>query len=101
MKPVARDGHRYPCPALVFCDGRYCVSRAAALEGTREGTYVRTYGCTGSPCILQEFVPLRFPPGPLPKKEREEKEEKGESKNPETIEKRRVGVGTASVGRRK
>ena len=32
--PKARDGHRYPCPALVFYDGGYCVSRAVALEGT-------------------------------------------------------------------
>ena len=32
--PKARDAHRYPCPALVFCHGSCYVSRAAALEGT-------------------------------------------------------------------
>ena len=29
----ARDGHRYPCPAVVFCNGSSHMSRAAALEG--------------------------------------------------------------------
>ena len=33
-RPKARDGHRYPCPALVFCIGHCYVSRAAAPEGT-------------------------------------------------------------------
>ena len=33
-RPKARDGHQYPCPALVFFDGGCYVSRAAALEGT-------------------------------------------------------------------
>ena len=33
-RPKARDGHRYPCPALVFHDGSCYVSRAAALKGT-------------------------------------------------------------------
>ena len=33
-RPKARDGHRYPCPALVFCNGSSFVSRAAAPEGT-------------------------------------------------------------------
>ena len=33
-RPKARDGHRYPCPALVFLNGGYDVSRAAAPEGT-------------------------------------------------------------------
>ena len=33
-RPKARDGHRYPCPALVFHDGSCFVSRAAPLEGT-------------------------------------------------------------------
>ena len=33
-RPKARDGHRYPCPALAFCNGSSYVSRAAALEGT-------------------------------------------------------------------
>ena len=33
-RPKARDGHRYPCPALVFCNGSSYVSRAAAPEGT-------------------------------------------------------------------
>ena len=33
-RPKARDGHRYPCPALVFYDGGYRVSRAVAPEGT-------------------------------------------------------------------
>ena len=32
-RPKARDGHRYHCPALVFCNGRCYVSRAAAPEG--------------------------------------------------------------------
>ena len=27
----ARAGHRYPCPALVFCNGSSFVSRAAAF----------------------------------------------------------------------
>ena len=27
-RPKARDGHRYPCPALVFFDSRSCMSRA-------------------------------------------------------------------------
>ena len=31
----ARDGHRYPCPALVFHDVSCYVSRAAAPEGTK------------------------------------------------------------------
>ena len=30
----ARDGHRYPCPALEFPDGSSEVSRAVAPEGT-------------------------------------------------------------------
>ena len=34
-RPKARDGHRYPCPALVFCNGSCYVSRAAVPEGTR------------------------------------------------------------------
>ena len=33
-RPKARDGHRYPSPALVFCNGSSFVSRAAAPEGT-------------------------------------------------------------------
>ena len=33
-RPKARDGHRYPCPALEFPDGSSEVSRAAAPEGT-------------------------------------------------------------------
>ena len=33
-RPKARDGHRYPCPALVFCSGSSYVSRAAAPEET-------------------------------------------------------------------
>ena len=33
-RPKARDGHRYPCPALVFFDDGCYVSRAAAPEGT-------------------------------------------------------------------
>ena len=33
-RPKARDGHRYPCPALVFHDGNCYDSRAAAPEGT-------------------------------------------------------------------
>ena len=32
--PKARDGHWYPCPALVLCNGSYYVSRAAAPVGT-------------------------------------------------------------------
>ena len=32
--PKARDGHRYPCPAPVFCNGSSFLSRAAAPEGT-------------------------------------------------------------------
>ena len=32
--PKARDGHRYPCPALAFCNGSSYGSRAAAPEGT-------------------------------------------------------------------
>ena len=32
--PKARGGHRYPCPALVFCNGSSDGSRAAAPEGT-------------------------------------------------------------------
>ena len=32
--PKARDGHLYPCPALVLCIGHCYVSRAAAPEGT-------------------------------------------------------------------
>ena len=31
----ARDGHRYPCPALVFHDGSCYVRRRAAPEGTK------------------------------------------------------------------
>ena len=31
---MARDGHRYHCPALVFHDGSCYVSRAAAPEET-------------------------------------------------------------------
>ena len=31
--PKARVGHRYPCPALVFCYYSYDVSRATAPEG--------------------------------------------------------------------
>ena len=34
-RPKARDGHRYPCPVLVFCNGSSYGSRAAAPEGTR------------------------------------------------------------------
>ena len=33
-RPKARDGHRYPCPALEFLNGSSEVSRAAASEGT-------------------------------------------------------------------
>ena len=33
-RPKARDGHRYPCPALVFCNGSSYGSRAAAPERT-------------------------------------------------------------------
>ena len=91
-RPKARDGHRYPCPALVFYDSGCCVSRAAAPEGTKScriqgesvhlsvcpsvrpsiferpepasergllgGGDMGKYGCTDSPCILQDFVPL-------------------------------------------
>ena len=32
---MVRDGHRYPCPALLFHNGSCYVSRAAAPEGTR------------------------------------------------------------------
>ena len=35
-RPNARDGHRYPCPTLVICNGSNYGSRAAALEGTGE-----------------------------------------------------------------
>ena len=33
-RPKARDGHRYPRPALVFVNVGHDVSRAAAPEGT-------------------------------------------------------------------
>ena len=33
--PKARHGRRYPCPALVFLNDGYHVSRAAAPDGSR------------------------------------------------------------------
>ena len=40
-RPKARDGHRYPCPALVFPNGSSYASRAAAPEGTGGNLYVQ------------------------------------------------------------
>ena len=43
-RPKARDGHRYPCPALVFCNGSSYASRAAAPEGTRGDDVLQNRG---------------------------------------------------------
>ena len=48
-RPKARDGQRYPCPALECCDGCYSMSRAAALEAGRDKNLMNTGAiCTSS-----------------------------------------------------
>ena len=48
-----RDGHRYPCPALVIHGGSHYVSRAAAPEGTEGDKVLWNTGgiCTSRPSI--------------------------------------------------